>query len=103
METIVNIEGNYPNFDVFYHNNRFLIFEKLINGYRDLSNNLENIIKVNFKCTINNVNFNSTFVVDKNNDEIIERLNNVYIPFYEQNEQYEVCDEIRKIYKKIKG
>lgn len=102
-ETVINIEGDHPNFNVFYHNNRFLIFGKLLNGYRELSNDLENTIKVKFNATIDGLNFNSVFVIDKNDDDIIERLNTVYIPFYEQYEEYEVCNEIREIYKKIKG
>jgi hypothetical protein len=102
-ETVLDITENYPTFGEFYLKNQPLIFKTLIDGYRELSNNLDLIITIKICACVENYNFDNSFYIKKDDEEIIERLNNIYIPYYEKNEEYEICDEIREIYKKIKG
>lgn len=102
-ETQLNIPDNYPTFGEFYTQNKSLIFKTLIDAYREVSNDHKLTIKVNINATVEEIPFDAHFIINKNDDDIIERLNNLYLPYYEKIEEYETCDEIKEIYKKIKG
>lgn len=102
-ENVLDISENYSTFGEFYFTNKLLIFKTLLNGYKKLSDNLDLTITIKIKARVEEINFETTFILTKDNDEVIERLMNMYLPYFEENEDYETCDEIKKMYKKIKG
>lgn len=94
---------NYDSFNEFYGENKLKIYQELIKGYEYVSENLNETFQLKINANVENINFSTTFNISKNDDEIIERLNYVYLPYFQKIEDYETCDKIKNIYKKIKG
>lgn len=103
MLITLRLDENYPTFDEFLKKSRTVIYKTLIDGYRELSKNPESFINVVVIAKAENREFETTYHINKNYDDVIERLPNILIPYFENVEDYETCEEIRNIYEKIKG
>lgn len=97
-EETLNITKNYPTFKEFYDDSKPLIYKTLIEGYRKVSIDPNVKIKIRVNAIVEGLDFGADFIIEKQNNEIIERLNNLYLPYFEGIEDYETCEDIKKIY-----
>ena len=103
IEETLNITKNYPTFREFYDESKPLIYKTLLDGYRKISEDPEKKVDIRVNAIVEGLDFGANFLIEKENSEIVDRLINLYLPYYEGVEDYETCSEIKVIYEKIKG
>lgn len=92
------IENNYSNFQEFYKNEKRQIYNKIIDIY-------ENTLKENIDCQklivigkIDGCTFDTDFEINKDNQYL---LTDVIIPYFEKNEEYEICKKILELHSEL--
>ena len=96
--TNLDINLNFTSFSTFFENSKGTIYTSMINSYIDLYDKKikSKILLVNAK--IDNQNFTTEFNISVNLPNIIV---DIIIPYFEEIENYEMCDTSMKIYEKL--
>jgi len=96
--TNLDINLNFTSFSSFFENSKGTIYTSMINSYIDLYDKKikSKILLVNAK--IDNQNFTTEFNISVNLPNIII---DIIIPYFEEIENYEMCDTSMKIYEKL--
>lgn len=97
MEQLI-IEKKYDRFEDFYDNEKQKIYEKIVEVYEKNTQNDTNENSLNVVAYVDGVEFTAEFYIDKNNTAILTETIN---PYFEENEDYELCDKIYKILRSI--
>mgnify|MGYP000957225208 CR=1 FL=1 len=90
---LMNIKKNYHSFSEFYNNEQHNIYLKLVETFEfSLKENIGKKLIVIAK--INNITFDTTFEINKNNIDLLESIIN---PYFEKLNEFEICIRIRNL------
>jgi len=95
----IELNADYQDFGDFYQNNKSLIFNNIVQLYKELTKTNENKLKLVVVSKLDGDVWSTDFVYSKDD---LKMLMNDVLPFYEENEEYEICSEIMKINEKLK-
>jgi len=95
----IELSADYQDFQDFYQNNKSLLFNNIVQLYKELTKTNESKLKLVVESKLDGDVWSTDFVYSKDD---LEMLMNDVLPFYEENEEYEICAEIMKINKKLK-
>jgi hypothetical protein len=99
FEKTITIDGNYEDFKDFYDNNIQKIYDEIIECFKQLKDiSIENV-NLLVKAKIQNLEWDTEFKFDKMKINI---LIDDLLPYYEQNELFEKCSEIKNLYNQLK-
>lgn len=92
----LRIESNYTDFTEFYDVNKDKIYNEIIDVFKEFLNTKEIELSLKIVATIKGLDWNSNFTFNVINDTRL--LMSDILPYYIENEMYEKCSEIRKLY-----
>lgn len=90
------IEADYPDFNEFYLENKIHVYKAIIDIFKDFLNTDKQELILHIDAKIKGIDWNSDFNFNAQKDLIV--LMRDIMPFFIENEMYEVCAEIRNIY-----
>jgi len=103
FEKTITIDENHGDFKDFYDNNIEKIYNEIIECFKQLEDiSIENV-NLLVRAKIQNLEWDTEFKFDKMKINI---LIDDLLPYYQQNELFEKCTEIRDLHNqliKIKG
>lgn len=94
----LDINENYDGFVDFYDKNKDVIYRNLVTLFKGFTESDKKTRTLAVTATIQDIPWGTEFVMDKNNKET---LVHDIIPYFEQIEDYEFCEEIMGIYKSL--
>lgn len=94
----VKIEGNYEDFKDFYDINKKLIYMSIIDIFHEFKKNNEKTSILNISAKIRGLEWDTEFNFNRDQTIILKRD---IIPYFERNEEYEICSEINNLYKDL--
>ena len=99
IPTFLTIDANkkYYNFESFYEDNKDTIYKGIVSLYEQLSKRKDGSLKIVVKSSIENTP-DANLIFDKSDTNVLMKF---ILPYYENNENYEMCGHIMKIYKKL--
>ena len=92
----LKIRYNYTDFTEFYDVNKVKIYNEIIDIFKEFLNTKEIELSLKIVATIKGLDWNSDFTFNVINDTRL--LMSDILPYYIENEMYEKCSEIRKLY-----
>lgn len=90
------IESNYPDFHDFYNENKIHVYQAIVEVFKSFLNTKKKNLSLRIDAKIKGIDWNSDFNFNAQKDAIV--LMRDIMPFFIENEMYEVCAEIRHIY-----
>lgn len=90
------IEANYPDFHEFFNENKIHVYHAIIDLFKSFLSTKKKNLSLRVDAKINGIDWNSDFNFNVQYDVIV--LMRDIMPFFIENEMYEVCAEIRNIY-----
>lgn len=96
----LDLNNNYQSFDHYYTDSKEIIFKsivKLFQGFVDTDNNE---LTLHIMSSIGGLAWDTDFTFTKDQYPI---LKSDILPFFENNDDFDVCIEIRELYKKLNG
>ena len=91
----LEIEENYKDFNDFYQTNKDTIYKNIVALFRGLTKTKKKYLKLLIHSQIDEFTWGTEFIFDKSQKDL---LMNDILPYFEENEEYEVCAEIVDIY-----
>jgi len=95
---ILNIDGIYEDFPTFYEINKRIIYDSIYGTFYGLINVTNKNLILRLHAIIDNADYETEF--DLKRDDIIILMRDL-IPFYEELEDYEMCDKIKNLYERL--
>lgn len=92
------LEGNYEQFGDFYNSNKGLIYRSLVETYKEFKKTDEKILTLYVVGKIHGLDFDTEFELDRTN---VKSLKRDIIPYFEEIEDYETCNEIKSLYNEL--
>lgn len=92
----MKISSNYKDFNEFYDQNKVKIYNEIIEIFKEFLNTKEIELSLKIEAIIKGINWNSDFTFNLMND--VRLLMSDILPYYIENEMYEKCSEIKKLY-----
>ena len=91
--------GDYSNVDTFLEESRPQIYSKVIEIFQKMNNEKDlNIVSFKIEAQINGEGWIKQMGFSKENKEdLIETI----LPYFEEVEDYELCNEIKILYKEL--
>lgn len=90
--------GNYDTFDDFYEEHKSGIYESIIRVFEEFKNTKKNFLTINLSATISGVSWNSDFNFMREQFFVLKRD---ILPYFEEEENYEMCNRIMKTYNEL--
>lgn len=90
------IDADYPNFHDFYAENKIHVYHAIIEVFKSFLGTKKKNLSLRIDAKIKGVDWNSDFNFNIQYDVIV--LMRDIMPFFIENEMYEVCADIRNIY-----
>lgn len=90
------IRSNYIDFTEFYDVNKVKIYNEIIDVFKEFLNTKEIELSLKIEAIIKGLDWNTDFTFNVINDTRL--LMSDILPYYIENEMYEKCSEIRKLY-----
>lgn len=91
----LTITTNYPNYPTFYKTEKKEIYLGYIETFKKLARSQDKDKQLIVKYRIEEQSFTTNLVVDRNK---IGVLKSHILPFFEQLEEYEICNDIVELY-----
>jgi hypothetical protein len=95
FEKTITIDGDYIDFKTFHNNNIEKIYNEIIECFKEFKDSSVENVNLLVKAKIQNLDWDSEFKFDKLKIEILIKD---ILPYYEKNEFFEKCSEIKKLY-----
>ena len=93
------IEDDYPDFHVFFSENKIHVYRAIIDLFKSFLGTKKKNLSLRIDAKINGVDWNSDFNFNVQYDVVV--LMRDLMPFFIENEMYEVCAEIRDIHDRL--
>ena len=94
----LTITGNYSTYDEFYSKNKILVFKDMIDLFKELKNEGKNLAILNLSANINGQLWKTDLKFHRNQYFVLIRD---MLPYFEKLEEYEICDEIKKLHEDL--
>ena len=95
-ELIIN--GLYSEFSDFYDHNKELIYKSIIDLFNDFKKTKKNTLQLHISSVIQGLEWDTEFNFTKEDSIVLKRD---IMPYFEDIEDYEMCDNILKLYKEL--
>ena len=93
----LEVEGEYQSYVDFYKKNKNIIYKKIIDLFREIPNSKKERLLLLISAHIP-YQFTSLTDYGKTDKDILTHL---FIPYFERNEEYELCSEILELHNRI--
>lgn len=92
------IKESYKDFSSFYGENKELIYKTIVNLFNSLKRKDKNNVILVLSAKINRLQWETELKFSRIESIVLVRD---ILPFFEENEDYEFCEEITTLYNKI--
>ena len=92
------IKGKYKDFTDFYDINKKSIYENIIEVFKGFENNKKKILSLYIQAIIQGLEWDCEFKFNRNETIVLTRD---VLPFFEEIEDYEKCQEIINLYESL--
>lgn len=94
----INISGDYESFGEFYDDNKTKLYKAIIETFDGFKNKKNKILKLKVLSKIKNLEWETDFLFERNNHELLKRD---ILPHFETIEDYETCQMINELYEML--
>lgn len=95
---VLEYHGNYESFNEFYNEHKSEIYETIVAIFECFNGSPKNILTINLNVNINGIFWDSDISFSRDQYFVLKRD---ILPYFEEEENYEMCNRIMKIYKLI--
>jgi hypothetical protein len=95
----LDIEGKYIDFTDFYGVNKIIIYNNIINLFEDFKDKKKKLLVLELSANIQNIEWKTELEFSRKEIHILKRD---ILPFFEEIEDYETCEKVRKLCETIK-
>jgi hypothetical protein len=92
------IKGKYKEFSDFYEKNKEIIYKSIIELFGEFKTTNEETLILHLWAKIDGMEWDTEFNFSRQESVVLSRD---ILPYFEQNEDYEVCAEILKLKKEL--
>ena len=93
----LEIDGKYSSYGDFFKKNKPIIFKKIIELFKEIPNQQKERLVLSISTHIP-YRFTSFVDYGKSDKDILIHL---FIPYFERNEEYELCSEILDLHNRL--
>lgn len=94
----LQINGKYKDFTDFYDENKDVIYENILNVFKQFKSTRKKSLALFVSAKIMNVDWETEFIFHKEESIVLKRD---LIPYFEMIEDYEKCCEIKNLYQEL--
>jgi hypothetical protein len=95
-ELIIN--GKYPEFGDFYDENKELIYKSIVDVFDGFKTSRKKVLNLYIWSRIQGLEWDTEFNFTRKDTIVLTRD---ILPYFENIEDYEMCDKILKLYKEL--
>ena len=93
------IKGQYEDFTDFYTINKRPIYENIIEVFKGFTgDSKKRVLKLYLQAIIHGLEWDTEFKFNKTDTIVLTRD---VITYFEQIEEYEICDDVRKLFEEL--
>ena len=93
------IKGQYEDFTDFYTINKRPIYENIIEVFKGFTgDSKKRVLTLYLQAIIHGLEWDTEFKFNKTDTIVLTRD---VIPYFEQIEEYEICDDVRKLFEEL--
>jgi hypothetical protein len=93
------IKGQYGDFTDFYNVNKRPIYENIIEVFKGFTgDSKKRVLTLYLQAIIAGLEWDTEFKFNKTDTIVLSRD---VIPYFEEIEEYEICDDVRKLYEEL--
>ena len=92
------IKGKYKEFSDFYEKNKEIIYKSIIELFGEFKTSKEETLILHLWAKIDGMEWDTEFSFSRQESVVLSRD---ILPYFEENEDYEVCAEILKLKKEL--
>lgn len=93
---VLEYKTEYNSYDEFYNDNKTEIYETIVSMFEKFNTSTKDILTMNITVTIDGIFWNSDVSFTRDQYFVLKRD---ILPYFEENEDYEMCERIMKIHK----
>jgi hypothetical protein len=90
----LHLKGRYEDFNDFYDQNKEVIYKGIIETFNGFIGNKKQKLSLYIQALIRGLEWDTEFIFKRTQTIILTRD---VLPFFEKNEDYETCIEIKKL------
>lgn len=94
----LEIKGKFNDFSDFYSKNKRNIYESIFEIFKEFKTTRKKSLSLFVSAKIQGLEWDTTFNFHKEESIVLKRD---LIPFFEEEEDYETCIEIKNLYKEL--
>lgn len=92
------IKGKYQDFTDFYDTNKKSIYENIVEVFKGFQENKKRVLSLYIQAIIQGMEWDTEFKFNRNETIVLTRD---VLPFFEEIEDYEKCQEIKNLYESL--
>jgi len=92
------IKGKYQDFTDFYDTNKKPIYENIVEVFKGFQENKKRVLSLYIQAIIQGMEWDTEFKFNRNETIVLTRD---VLPFFEEIEDYEKCQEIKNLYESL--
>ena len=94
----LNYTKKYDSFEEFYEENKPEIYKSVVEIFEEFKTSKNKTLTLGLGAIITGMNWSTDLTLHKDQWFILKRD---VLPFFEENEDYEICNRIMKLYKEL--
>ena len=92
------IKGKYKDFTDFYDTNKKPIYENIVEVFKGFQDSKKRVLSLYIQAIIQGMEWDTEFKFNRNETIVLTRD---VLPFFEEIEDYEKCQEIKNLYEDL--
>jgi hypothetical protein len=92
------IKGKYQDFTDFYDTNKKSIYENIVEVFKGFQGNKKRVLSLYIQAIIQGMEWDTEFKFNRNETIVLTRD---VIPYFEDIEDYEKCQEIKNLFEDL--
>ena len=92
------IKGKYQDFTDFYDTNKKSIYENIIEVFKGFQENKKRVLSLYIQAIIQGMEWDTEFKFNRGETIVLTRD---VLPYFEEIEDYEKCQEIKNLYESL--
>jgi hypothetical protein len=94
----LELKGKYNDFTDFYDENKRIIYESIFDVFKEFRNTKKKKLTLFVSAKIRGLEWDTEFNFHKEESVVLKRD---LMPYFEEIEDYETCNEINNLYKEL--